>query len=229
MQDSELPDGWRVLRDAEAVARACCEHILDAAQTAIAARGEFRLVLSGGRTPLRTYERLAGANADWDRWSLYYGDERCVPVHDRQRNSRGVEQAWLDPAGFPADRHFPMPAQLGAEAGAAAYGAVVAAARPFDLVLLGIGEDGHVASLFPGHAEQSGAVVAVKAAPKPPPERVSLNYPTLCATREVLILVTGAGKRDAARRWLRGEDLPVARIRPEGRLRVLLDGAAAGD
>lgn len=222
------PTRWHLFDDPSAVAAAAASHILDAARTAIADRGLFRLVLAGGSTPLRTYRLLAEAPADWSGWRIYFGDERCLPPDHEDRNSRAAALAWLDRVAVPRENIHPIPAELGPEAAAVAYRSLVETALPFDLVLLGMGEDGHTASLFPGHSHPSGALtVAVQGAPKPPPERVSLGAAALSAARAVLILVTGAGKREAVAAWQRGEPLPVASIGAPSGVDVLLDREAA--
>ncbi len=218
---------FRILDDAAAVADAAVEEILTAARRALAARGRFRIVLAGGSTPLAAYRRLAGRGGPWDGWECYFGDERCLPAGDPGRNDRAVTEAWFDPAGVPAGARFPIPAELGAARAAAAYEALVHKALPFDLVLLGMGEDGHTASLFPGRGEPPGRLVMpVYAAPKPPPERVSLTRRALCHSRRVLLLVTGGAKAPALCAWRAGADLPVARIHSLGAVLVLADRAA---
>lgn len=216
-----------VLPDPAAVARAAAAFILQCASDAITARGRFSLVLAGGRTPLAAYRLLAQAQIDAGRWHIYFGDERCLPPEDPQRNSLAARQAWLDASGIPGDQIHIMPAELGAEAAAGQYARTIAGAQPFDLVLLGMGEDGHVASLFPGQEHPARlSVVPVRDAPKPPPDRVSLSYDCLCAARQRLLLVTGAGKRDALAAWRRGDELPVARVAGCGPLILMLDEAA---
>jgi 6-phosphogluconolactonase len=221
-----------VLDDADAVAVRAAAQVLAAAEDAITARGAFHLVLAGGSTPMAAYRLLAQAEADWSAWHLYHGDERCLPVDDAERNSLAAREAWLSRVDIPAAQVHDIPAEQGAEAAAAAYEPVVAGAVPFDLVLLGMGEDGHTASLFPGLVSETAMsgpdlVVPVRGAPKPPPERVSLTAHALASCRRMLLLVTGAGKHPALLRWQRGEALPVARVAVAGSALVMLDRPAA--
>jgi 6-phosphogluconolactonase len=219
---------WHLLPDAETVAREAARRILAAADEAIAAHGVFRLVLAGGNTPRRCYRRLARAQADWRNWEIFFGDERCLPVGHPERNSTMAEQAWLGRVPIPTTRIHVIPVQQGAQQAARCYAPRVVAALPFDLVLLGLGQDGHTASLFPGRFHSPDELVhAVHDAPKPPPNRVSLGANALSHSRQVVILISGPAKRSAVRRWLGGDDLPITHIQPSGRLHVLLDTAAA--
>jgi len=221
------PTRWHVLDNPDAVATQAAQRILQAASRAIAERDLFRIVLAGGGTPQAAYRLLVGADTDWSRWEVYFGDERCLPVDDAERNSLMAAGALLDSVAVPAANVHPIPAERGAEAAAEEYEPVVRAALPFDLVLLGIGEDGHTASLFPGQQHPADQLVhAVHEAPKPPPDRVSLSARALSEAREVLILVTGAGKRAAIQGWRAGERLPIAEIDEPASVDVLLDKAA---
>lgn len=227
--DLVLPGAELMLFDDKAaVARSAAQHILAAAGSAIERHGQFRLCLAGGTTPTAAYELLAGADADWAYWWIYHGDERCLPVEDQERNSLAADKAWLSQVPLPREQVFAIPAERGPAAAAECYEAIVETALPFDLVLLGIGEDGHTASLFPGRTlPDDRLVVPVYDSPKPPPERVSLTIPALSQSDRVLILVTGEGKADAVRRWSEGEPLPVARAAASARTLVLMDRAAA--
>jgi 6-phosphogluconolactonase len=217
------------LPSADTVAAETARRILAAAAGAIGARGRFALVLAGGRTPLAAYTLLAGQEADWDRWHIFLGDERCLPPLDPGRNSVAAAHAFVDRVPVPAGNAHWIPAELGAEAAATAYGSTIAPWLPFDLVLLGMGEDGHTASLFPGHPVPAGPLaIPVHGSPKPPPERVSLTPRALAACREMLILITGADKHEAVAKWRRGADLPAAQVASRGPARVLIDEAAAG-
>ena len=206
--------------------QAACRRIIDASWRAIAQRGEFLIVLAGGNTPRGVYRVLRAENAEWSRWNVFFGDERCVPVDDPERNSKMAADEWLDHVPIPKDRVHPIPAELGARAAALAYADTLRGVGEFDLVLLGLGEDGHTASLFPNHdwgtAPDAPDVLAVLDPPKPPPQRVSLSAARLSRAREVLFLVAGDSKREAIARWRAGEQLPAAAIRPAAGVDVLI-------
>ncbi|GAC1457210.1 MAG: 6-phosphogluconolactonase [Candidatus Limnocylindrales bacterium] len=185
----------RVLADLEAVATAAAEIV---ART-IRERDQTRLALAGGSTPRRCHELLAAMpGIPWERVTIFFGDERCVPPESPESNYRMAAETLLDHVTVAAVHR--MHGELGAEAAAAEYEPLVSAA-PLDLVLLGIGPDGHTASLFPGNAglDATGFVTAVHDAPKPPPDRVSLTLRALREARRVVILVAGVDKRDAVR------------------------------
>jgi 6-phosphogluconolactonase len=202
------------------------QRIRAAADIAIRGRGQFRIVLAGGDTPRAAYRLLRDSPADWRAWHIYFGDERCVPRDDPARNSRMAADAWLDHVAIPAHQRHPIPAELGAPAAARAYGASLKSVGAFDLVLLGLGEDGHTASLFPAHdwgeAPGSPAALAVLDAPKPPRERVSLSAARLSEAREVLFMVSGASKREALAQWRAGARIPARAITPAAGVDVLV-------
>jgi 6-phosphogluconolactonase len=187
------------------------------------AEGARTLVLAGGNTPKRCYELLALAEVQWGRVTILFGDERCVPPDHPESNFKMARAALLDRVA-PASVHR-IPAELGPDEAADLYSHVVASLAPLDVVLLGAGEDGHTASLFPGHPEvhAQGWAVGVRNAPKPPPDRVSLTLPALQGARRVIVLATGAGKADAVARAKRGE-VPSGMI---AGARWLIDRAAA--
>jgi 6-phosphogluconolactonase len=229
--DSRHPR-WHRVADVEALWHGASGTILAAAAQAIRERGRFVIVLAGGDTPRGVYRALAGAIADWPRWHVWFGDERCVPADDPERNSRMAAESLLDRVPVPPTQIHAIPAELGARRGADDYARNLDGTGRFDLVLLGLGEDGHTASLFPGHdwgeTPASPAALAVTGSPKPPPERVSLSAARLADARAVWFLVAGAGKRDAIRDWHAGRPIPAASIRPAAGVDVLLDAAADG-
>ena len=216
---------WQVYATPAALAAAAVAAIVAAASAAIAERGAFHLVLAGGTTPKEVYRLLAAAAQDWRRWHVYYGDERCLPADHAERNSRMAEEAWLSRVDLPAAQIHAIAAERGATAAAADYARLLADLGPFDLVLLGLGEDGHTASLFPGKfaVDEASAAVAVFDAPKPPPQRVTLSARRLSAARQVIFLVTGAGKAAAVAAWRRGEAIPAAAIAPAAGVDIYLE------
>ena len=218
---------WHGCNTTAELEQAVVRAVLDAARQAIAQRSGFHIVLTGGKTPRRMYEMLCAADTDWRGWHVYFGDERCLPRTDAERNSLMAELAWLNHVPIPASQIHPIPAESGAAAAAKAYMQVLAGVSLFDMVLLGLGEDGHVASLFPGHtlgdSPASPAVIAVHDAPKPPPARVSLSAWRLSATRQLLFLVSGMAKHQAVRDWRNGAPLPAACITPANGVDIYLE------
>lgn len=221
---------WRVFADAGTLVAALAAALCAEADAAIAARGVFHLVLAGGTTPLSLYCALADRRAGDARWQVWYGDERCLLAAHPERNSVMAEAAWLAASNIPPESRRPIPVELGAREAAARYAGWLKGVADFDVVLLGMGEDGHTASLFPDHDWGAAAgrpdVLAVHAAPKPPPERVSLSAARLNRSAKVWFVITGSGKRDALRRWKNGETLPVSAVRGKLDTVAWLDAAA---
>jgi 6-phosphogluconolactonase len=225
-----LPVNSKILPKPEDVAAQACRIIIAEADAALRERQTFRIVLAGGNTPRRTYEMLAGMAQDWSTWEIFWGDERCLPAGHPQRNSRLAHDAWLSHVAIPARQIHPIPAELGAARAAAEYSTLVVDRQPFDLVLLGMGDDGHTASLFSTNGDTVAPVIAVYGAPKPPSERVSLNYQTLRACRKQLVLVTGADKSTALLAWQQDVRLPIAHaVRNDACLLVDTDAGQSAD
>ena len=221
---------WRVFPDAGELVPALADALLAEAAAAISERGVFHLVLAGGSTPQVLYRALAAREAGDARWMIWYGDERCLPADHAERNSVMVESVWLSASRIPPGNRRPIPAERGAAEAATIYADWLAGIPEFDVVLLGMGEDGHTASLFPGQAwgEAAGSpdVLAVSGAPKPPPERVSLSAARLNRSQRVWFVITGSGKRHALRRWAWQEALPVAAVHGRQQTAVWVDALA---
>ncbi|HVC49056.1 MAG TPA: 6-phosphogluconolactonase [Burkholderiales bacterium] len=206
-----------IYSSAEAMMQRLCQAIRRIAKEAITSRGCFHMVLSGGSTPRELYALLTDIEADWGNWHIWFGDERCLLPEDPERNSYMAAKIWLDKVAIPdLNRHI-IPAEMGLR-GARIYARLLSGMRQFDLTLLGLGEDGHTASLFPGHVwEQSNAdnpVLFVESAPKPPSQRITLSARRLSESRQVIFLVSGLAKRKALASWLAGEHLPASAIIP---------------
>jgi 6-phosphogluconolactonase len=211
------------------LAQAATTAILTAAEQAIASHGAFKIVLAGGNTPTLVYQQLSQSQAQWDKWWIFWGDERCLAADDPERNSLMAIQAWLSKVTIPCSQIFPISAEHGAQQAARAYEQQIKRHLPFDLVLLGMGEDGHTASLFPCHPHNLDELVhAVYPAPKLPANRVSLSVKALSDSEDVSFLITGANKFKAFKLWQKGVNLPVAQIQARKNTVIYADYAALG-
>ncbi|MEO6710651.1 MAG: 6-phosphogluconolactonase [Planctomycetota bacterium] len=226
-----------VAQTARAAAQACAARIVSAARSAISARKTFSLALTGGSTPQATYEVLAADHArdvDWKQVHFFVGDERMVAYDDPRSNFGAARAAWLGALGVPDSCLHPMPIALDGDAGARAYERELRVHAPdgLDLVMLGLGDDGHTASLFPGRVESlppARWVIAVQAPPTSPVERrLTLTFSAFEASREVLFQVCGASKSRMVADVLAGRGgFPAGRVRARENLRWILDAAAA--
>ena len=212
-----------ILENAAALSAALAARVAACAQEAIAARGAFHLALPGGSV-LSLLARGLPPRTDASQWHLFWTDERCVPLADPRSNFHLAETELLPK--LPGARVHPV------RGSAADYETEIAPFLPLDLALLGLGEDGHVASLFPGHPallETSRATADVHGAPKPPPDRVTLTLPALNRARHLLVVASGSAKAAiVARVFSAPSGLPAQLLRPaNGDLRWLLDRAAA--
>jgi 6-phosphogluconolactonase len=201
-----------------ALADAAAAAVAAALGEALGARGRAGLIATGGRSPGPVYDRLREAAIDWARVVVTLSDERCVAADDPASNARLVRERLL--AGGAARAHFlalwPEPAPE-----------AIAALRPFDAVLLGMGEDGHIASLIPGDPGLEAGLTApgpTRAVPaglgKPPTARITLTLPTILDSRAIFLLIAGEPKRQVVRRALAGADLPVGRLLSQARAPV---------
>ncbi|MCX4232760.1 6-phosphogluconolactonase [Streptomyces ortus] len=240
-----------VHRDKELMAQAAAARLITKVVDAQASRGHASVVLTGGRNGNGLLAALASAPArdavDWSRLDLWWGDERFLPEGDPERNVTQARDALLDSVPLDPKRVHAMPASDGpwggdVDAAAEAYAAELASAAgpenhasvpSFDVLMLGVGPDTHVASLFPelpAVRETERTVVGVRGAPKPPPVRVTLTLPAIRAAREVWLLAAGEDKAEAAAIALSGAgeiQAPAAGARGRARTLWLLDAAAA--
>ncbi|MEO8938027.1 MAG: 6-phosphogluconolactonase [Burkholderiaceae bacterium] len=248
-----------IVPDAASLATRASEWLIEQIVHAVERRGRAVIALSGGSTPKAIFECLAQHpwrdRIPWDALHLVWGDERFVGKDDAASNLLMTRKALLDHVDMPASHVYPIPSDDGAGAGAGTVEETFERARVaaalyattlhaihgsnhftddnplFDVVMLGLGEDGHTASLFAGTdalEEKTAWVVAVKTDNATAPVRITLTYPALESTHAVLFLVSGAAKRDVVRRVLQGdESLPAARVHPVGGTLWIMDEAAA--
>ncbi|WP_204800779.1 6-phosphogluconolactonase [Mycobacterium riyadhense] len=215
-----------IFPDGGALVEAAGNRLIDTIRSAVGARGQALIVLTGGGngSALLRYLGTRGAQIDWSKVHLFWGDERYVPEDDDERNDKQARAALLDHVDIPASQVHPMAASDGdfgtdLDAAALAYEQVLAAYAAsdgrvpnFDVHLLGMGPEGHINSLFPDTPavrETARMVVAVDASPKPPPQRITLTLPAIQRSREVWLMVSGAGKADAVAEAVGGAD-PVS-------------------
>lgn len=223
----------RIFEDAEEVARHAADLVAEQIAAARREGRDLHIALAGGSTPERAYELLAQTEGSWSHVHLWMGDERCVPEDHPESNARMVRESLLATERAEPPVLHAVPSPEVPEDAAWLYGLEVREHVPgavFDIVLLGMGPDGHTCSLFPGHpvlAVREALVAPVRDSPKPPPERVTLTLPVVRDARLTLLLATGEEKRDALSRALAGDtSIPVALV-GAGLDEVACDRAAA--
>ena len=199
----------RVFTDLEALSHEAAQLFV---QQAREATGNFKVALAGGNTPMRLYELLAGApyrdSVDWSKVEVFFGDERWVAPSDPESNEGTARAALLDHVPIPINQVFPMYTGGDVQAGANAYEALLEDKSPLDLVLLGMGDDGHTASLFPGIPELwvRDRLVVPTTSPKGVPQRLSMTMRALQASKLLVFLVSGAEKKEPLQRALADDD-----------------------
>jgi 6-phosphogluconolactonase len=216
-------------------ARDAARLILEHARKAIGQHGLFRLGLTGGRSPHPVNIALLAQAGDlpWNKVQLTFGDERCVPPDHHDSNFREAKESLIDPAGVPPGNVFRMRGEIDPETAAQEYEAKLAAVAArfgeplytHDLLLLGLGEDGHVASLFPGSSalDETTRLVLPVIGPKPPPQRITLTLPLINAARHVLFFVPDLAKREIVEAVRNGDQrYPAARVRGQEQTTWLL-------
>ena len=224
--------------DADAAAVKCAEALALLLHNALHERGIAHIALNGGSTPRAVYELLPPLLDDWSAVHVWFGDERCVPPEDEESNYRLAAETLVAGAGLTATQVHRMRGELGPDEGARAYGAELcehlelddAGIPILDVVHLGLGPDGHTASLFPHHPalQVTGwPTVGIHDSPKPPPERITLTLATLNAARRRVLHTVGEGKRDAVARVLAPPDpgTPASLLERRG-LEIIVDDLA---
>ncbi|MCW8935100.1 MAG: 6-phosphogluconolactonase [Gammaproteobacteria bacterium] len=207
----------KVYINSEAVAQAAADYIFQKINECVDKKGHCHVVLPGGSTPARCLEILSKESLPWESIHWYPGDERCYPVGHIERND-GMIRAKLFSQQTKYENSFhPIPAELGPEVGAKSYEVLLKDINTMDIVILGMGEDGHTASLFPANPalEDKRSVVPVYNAPKAPDERVSLGLSILGNAGECIVIATGENKKEALEKIKKGIQLPVSRVEPD--------------
>ena len=208
---------FKVYENPESVAQAAADYIFDQLKTCVAEKGECHVVLPGGTTPARCLELLADKPLPWINIHWYPSDERCYPVGHAERNDTMIMDKLFSQQKNMVENFHPIPAELGPEQGAAKYILLLDEIENIDIVVLGMGEDGHTASLFPENdvLNDQHSAAPVHGAPKPPGDRISIGLNALNAARKRIVIITGASKHKALKKIREGEPLPASLVEPD--------------
>ena len=214
---------WNIYPDFDEASQQVADFLAQKIDEYLQKNGVCHVILPGGSTPVESLKLLSQKSLAWDKVHWYPGDERCLPQGDTERNDLMLENVlWSKITGTHIHR---IAAEQGAEKAALQYRDEIKAVSSFDIAYLGIGEDGHTASLFPGHPalDDHRSVIPVHNSPKPPSDRVSFSLDTLQKTKTKVVLVGGAGKSAVIKQIKSGESLPINQI---GDIYWFIDAAA---
>jgi 6-phosphogluconolactonase len=208
-----LKDNWIIFKDAKTVSERLASDIISIANKSLDENGKFTIVLAGGVSFINLYKILRETKSNWSQWYIYLCDERCLPKNDKDRNDKKINEAWLNNGKIPKKNINFICAELDIKDAVEQYELVLKNIGNFDLVLLGMGDDGHTASLFPNHTyNQNKSVVAEYNSPKYPKKRISLSYSRLNKSKYVFKLISGPSKVEALNLWINGKNLPINQI-----------------
>jgi len=208
-----LKDNLVISRNSSHLASQLSSAIIDLAIASINLRGRFNIILTGGNSVIETYKKLQLSQSDWDNWHLYLSDERYLPEDDQDRNDLSIYSSWLQGCSFPKSNVHFMNTKFGLSRAASLYEKTLIDADYFDLALLSMGEDGHIASLFPNRSyDDEKKVIIERNSPKYPRERISINYRTLNSSRNIFKVISGMSKKKAFNKFINGSSLPINKI-----------------
>ena len=208
-----LNDNWVVFDDEMSLSEALAQEVLNIAKKSIFEKDCFSIVLTGGQSVLSLYKILSKADSNWDKWHVYIGDERFLPTGHKDRNDQTINEVWLSNSPIPKKNIHFIKAELGLLEARVEYENTLKKIDKFDIVLLSMGEDGHIASLFPNHVyPEEQMVVVERYSPKPPKERVSMSYKQLNRAHYIFKLIIGESKQKAVTLLEQNVSLPIARV-----------------
>jgi 6-phosphogluconolactonase len=211
-----LNDNWVVFDDEMSLSEALAQEVLNIAKKSISEKDCFSIVLTGGQSVLSLYKILSQADSNWDKWHIYIGDERFLPAGHKDRNDQIINEIWLDNSPIPKNNIHFIKAELGLLEARVEYENTLKKIDKFDIVLLSMGEDGHIASLFPNHVYPEDQMVVVEQdSPKPPKERISMSYQQLNKAHYIFKLIIGGSKQKAVTLLEQNVNLPITRVSGE--------------
>ena len=211
-----LNNNWLIFDDEIPLAQKLSEKILSIAKESILKKNCFNIVLTGGQSVLNLYRILSKSDSIWDKWHIYIGDERFLPIEHKDRNYRIINEIWLNSSLIPKKNiHFIRP-ELGLLEAQKEYEKILNRIDKFDVVLLSMGEDGHVASLFLNHSHPEDQMVIIENnSPKSPRQRVSMSYKQLNKSSYIFKLVVGESKQKAVSLLQQNTNLPISKVKGE--------------
>jgi 6-phosphogluconolactonase len=208
-----LNDNWLIFDDEISLSKALTQEILNIAKKSIFEKDCFSIVLTGGKSVLSLYKILSKADSNWDKWHIYIGDERFLPAGHKDRNDQTINEIWLNNSTIPQKNIHFIKAELGLLDARVEYENTLKRIDKFDIVLLSMGEDGHIAALFPGHIYPKEQLVVVEQnSPKPPKERISMSYKQLNQSHYVFKLIMGESKQKAVALFKQNANIPITKI-----------------
>lgn len=207
---------WINLKNSQELLDRVLRQVTLISKEAIARHNAFHIVLSGGNTPKKLYQSLVDINTNWNKWHIWFGDERRLPILDSNRNSQMAAKTWLEKVTIPTEQVHVFSDEVDVKKN---YQQKLKNVDLFDLVLLGLGVDGHTASLFPNllsncNGSNDDSVWEINSAPAPFPKRFSLSPKRLSLSRKVIFMIDGKEKASAINNWQNGVNIPATEIIP---------------
>ena len=211
-----LNDNWLIFDDEMSLSKTLAQEILNIAKKSIFEKDCFSIVLTGGQSVLNLYKILSKSDSNWEKWHIYIGDERCVPMRHKDRNDQVINEIWLDNSTISKNNIHFIQAELGLIEAQKEYEKVLKKIDKFDVVLLSVGEDGHVASLFPNHSYPDNKMVVIEGnSPKSPKQRLSMSYKQLNKSNYIFKLLIGKSKQQVVHLLQKTTNLPMTKVTGE--------------
>ena len=211
-----LNDNWLIFDDEMSLSKTLAQEILNIAKKSIFEKDCFSIVLTGGQSVLNLYKILSKSDSNWEKWYIYIGDERCVPMRHKDRNDQVINEIWLDNSTISKNNIHFIQAELGLIEAQKEYEKVLKKIDKFDVVLLSVGEDGHVASLFPNHSYPDNKMVVIEGnSPKSPKQRLSMSYKQLNKSNYIFKLLIGKSKQQVVHLLQKTTNLPITKVTGE--------------
>ena len=208
-----LSKNWHIFNNSASLSKKLAQEILKIAKKSIQKKDTFNIVLTGGQSALGVYRIFSKANSNWSKWHIYITDERLLPEGHQDRNDRLINEIWLKNSAISKKNIHFIPAEIGLLEAQKKYEEELRSVNKFDVVLLSVGEDGHISSLFPGHTYSNNQYVVIEEnSPKPPTQRISMSYNRLKASENIFIIIIGKLKQEAVKSIIEKKNTPINKI-----------------